>query len=138
MKATHLTLPQVQTLAQTLAKKIKPNGLKIGLVGNLGSGKTTFAKAFAKTLGIKNLKSPTFIVSQRYSWHKNFLYHLDFYRLMKASELEPLGLNEILASPALVLIEWVDKFPAVKKLCDIVITFKVKDHNSRDVTIKFN
>src|SRR6185369_14850747 len=81
MKATNLTLTEVQKLAQHLASKVTNKGLTIGLVGNLGSGKTTFAQAFARKLGIKSLKSPTFIVSQRYNWKSTHLYHLDFYRL---------------------------------------------------------
>ena len=138
MKARNLNLSQVKQLAQTMAQNAKRSGLKIGLAGNLGSGKTTFAKAFAQSLGIKNLKSPTFIVSQRYPFGQSYLYHLDFYRLNKPSELHPLGLSEILASKSIVLIEWVDKFPAISKVCDLILEFKVKKNNTRDVTIKFN
>ena len=112
-------------------------GFIIGLSGNLGSGKTTFAKAFAKSLGIKTLKSPTFIVSQRYHLKNKFLYHMDFYRLKSKKDLEAIGLSEILSGQNIVLIEWVEKFPQIKRRCDALINFTVKPKNKRDVEIKF-
>src|SRR5690349_17342506 len=102
----NLSQSALAKLATDLAKKISKTGGVIGLSGNLGAGKTTFTKAFAKSLGIKSVKSPTFIVSQRYTLKDRFLYHIDFYRLEQKEQLTPLGLNEILFRPNLVLIEW--------------------------------
>jgi tRNA threonylcarbamoyladenosine biosynthesis protein TsaE len=124
-------------LAADLAKKVSKPGAVIGLSGNLGAGKTTFTKAFAKSLGIKSVKSPTFIVSQRYALQNRFLYHIDFYRLDDKEQLTPLGINEILFRPNIVLIEWVEKFPHIMKKCDILINFQVKPHDKRDVAVKF-
>ena len=137
-KYSDLNLSQVQKLAATLAQTLAGKPAIIGLTGNLGSGKTTFAKALATALGIKTLKSPTFIVSQRYTLKKGFLYHMDFYRLTQKKDLEVLGLDEILSSGNLVLIEWVEKFPSIQKQCDLLINFKVKDNDKRDVTIQTN
>ena len=65
------------------------------------------------------------------------LYHLDLYRLKKQSELKVLGLDEILQHPRrIVLVEWVEKIPKLKKSCDLLVTFKVKPNNLRDVTLK--
>jgi tRNA threonylcarbamoyladenosine biosynthesis protein TsaE len=138
VKFANLTLPQVQKLAEQIAKKTRLNGSVIGLSGNLGSGKTTFAKAFAKALGIKALKSPTFIVSQRYELGKKYLYHLDFYRLKDKKDLEAIGIEEILSSGDIALIEWVEKFPQIQHRCDMLITFIVKRNNKRDVAIQTN
>jgi tRNA threonylcarbamoyladenosine biosynthesis protein TsaE len=129
---------EVKQLASTLAKKASKKGYIVGLSGNLGAGKTTFAQAFAKSLGIKTLKSPTFIVSQCYPLGDRFLFHLDFYRLTHPDQLTPLGLDEILNGSNVVLIEWVDKFPKIAAQCDILINLKVKPDNKRDVTIKSN
>jgi tRNA threonylcarbamoyladenosine biosynthesis protein TsaE len=137
MNYRDLSLKQVEKLASELASEFKTKGVIIGLIGNLGAGKTTFAKAFAKALGVKTLKSPTFIVSQRYTLKNRFLYHLDFYRLEKEKQLTPLGLDELQIRPNIVLIEWVDKFPKIARKCDILINFEVNKHN-RDVTIKSN
>ncbi len=121
-----------------MAKKVSKTGGVIGLTGNLGAGKTTFAQAFAKTLGIKTLKSPTFIVSSRYKLKDRFLYHLDFYRLEHQKQLTPLGIEEMRFGKNIVLIEWVEKFPQIQANCDILISLKVNKSNNRDVSIKFN
>lgn len=138
MNYKNLDLKQVERLASELGEQFKDRGGVIGLSGNLGAGKTTFAKAFAKSLGIKSLKSPTFIVSQRYTLKNRFLYHLDFYRLDDSKQLEPLGLTELLNRPNIVLIEWIDKFPKIARKCDILISLKVKNNDKRDVSIKAN
>ena len=132
----NLSLAQVRKLGASIGKKAAKKGSIIGLSGNLGSGKTTFSKAVATSLGIKSLKSPTFIVSQRYPLKESFLYHIDFYRLDRPKQLLPLGLGEILSSDNIVLIEWVDKFPRIMRKCDILINFQVKPNNKRDVSIK--
>jgi tRNA threonylcarbamoyladenosine biosynthesis protein TsaE len=138
MKYSNLTLFEVKKLAAAIARQSSRKSAVIGLIGNLGSGKTTFAKAFAQSLGIKSLKSPTFIISQRYDLGEKYLYHMDFYRLDSVKQLEPLGMDEILDSQNTVLIEWVDKFPTIKKKCDILIGFKVKPDDKRDVTVKIS
>ncbi len=137
MKYRNLSLSQVRNLAVSIAKKASKKDLTIGLSGNLGSGKTTFAKAFALSLGIKSLKSPTFIVSQRYPFKNRFLYHLDFYRLEHKKQLTVLGLDEILSDHNIVLIEWIEKFPPIMAKCDILITFKVKPNDKRDVEVSY-
>lgn len=146
VKYQNLSLGQVRKLAAELGKSVSRRGAIIGLSGNLGSGKTTFAKSLATGLGIKNLKSPTFIVSQRYPHKQRYLYHLDFYRLDDEKQLAPIGLTEILSSDNIVLIEWVDKFPKIARKCDILISFQIpvrrsldadgKPEDKRDVTIK--
>ncbi|HEV8601588.1 MAG TPA: tRNA (adenosine(37)-N6)-threonylcarbamoyltransferase complex ATPase subunit type 1 TsaE [Patescibacteria group bacterium] len=136
-----LTLKQLTRLAFRLGLSFKDKDSVIGLSGSLGAGKTTFIKSFAKTLGIKHIKSPTFTVL---SGHKTKtlktknLYHLDLYRLNKSSDLNPLGITELIKMPArIIMIEWVDKFPKLKKSCDLLITIKFAGHNKRDVTLNF-
>jgi tRNA threonylcarbamoyladenosine biosynthesis protein TsaE len=136
MKYKNLDLTQLNKVAETLALEMKNKPAVIGLSGDLGAGKTTFVKAFTKTLNIKTVKSPTFVISHRYPYKKAFVYHMDFYRLEDKEQLAPLGLDEILSSHNIVLIEWVEKFPQIEKKCDILINLKVKPDNKRDVTIK--
>ncbi len=137
MKFTNLTQRQLEKLAIELAKKSLKTGAVIGLNGNLGAGKTTFAKAFVKVLRIKSLKSPTFIVNQQYKLSNRSLFHLDFYRLDNMAQLNHLGLDELLMRPNIVLIEWVEKFPKIERMCDILINLKVKPQDKRDVEVKF-
>ena len=68
-------------IASDLAQKIKV-GAVVALLGNLGSGKTTFAKGFAKGLNItEHVGSPTFKIVSEYAGHPHNLYHVDSYRL---------------------------------------------------------
>ncbi|MBI2086764.1 MAG: tRNA (adenosine(37)-N6)-threonylcarbamoyltransferase complex ATPase subunit type 1 TsaE [Candidatus Zambryskibacteria bacterium] len=86
----------------------------IALQGELGSGKTTFAQAFGKILGVtENMHSPTFIIMKIYNvdW-RGFkkLIHIDAYRIEKEEELLHLGWKEIVKDPEnLVLIEWPER-----------------------------
>jgi tRNA threonylcarbamoyladenosine biosynthesis protein TsaE len=135
-KLMNLTETQVRKLAETLAKEHSKSDLIIGLIGPLGAGKTTFVKNFTKTLKIKGVKSPTFIIGNVYPYSKRNLYHFDFYRLADEKQLSVLGFDEILgAKNRIMIIEWVDKFPKIQKLCDMIINFEVAGRNLRHVTI---
>ncbi len=135
-KYSNLTQEQLEDLAFKLAEQFQNRSAVIGLIGVLGSGKTTFTKAFSKKFKVKEIKSPTFVISHQHKIGKRWLYHFDFYRLEEKKQLIPLGLSEILPGDNLVLIEWVDRFPEISKQCDILINLKVKKGNKRDVTIK--
>jgi tRNA threonylcarbamoyladenosine biosynthesis protein TsaE len=80
------------------------------LVGNLGAGKTTLMKGIARAFGVleDEVTSPTFTLNQENSPN---LYHIDLYRLDTAREVESLGLDELFARDALVVIEWGERFP---------------------------
>ncbi len=91
----------------------------IALEGELGTGKTTFTKAFLKTLGVReSVTSPTFILFRPYVLPSTHLratsyalaYHLDCYRLEDPKELLKLGLKEMIANPKhIVIIEWAER-----------------------------
>lgn len=103
--------------AGKLAEKVsrQKNNKKAAVItldGNLGAGKTVFAKGFARGLKIKKtITSPTFIIFKIYRLaksnnFKNFI-HVDAYRLKKISELKVLKFHELLANPRnIILIEW--------------------------------
>ena len=131
-----LDLPLVEKMASELAATLKSKKVVIGLIGPLGAGKTTFVKAFAKQFKINTIKSPTFVITHQYPIKNRFLYHVDLYRLHNTKQLTDLGLDEILQANNLVLIEWADRFHEIQKRCDILISFKVKKNNKRDITIQ--
>lgn len=136
-KLRNQSIGQIKQLAKFFAKKFIKKDVVIGLNGELGSGKTAFAKSFGEALGIKSIKSPTFIIGTRHRFQDRFLYHYDFYRLDHARQLTVLGFDEILKqNHRIVLIEWVEKFPKIANKCDFVITFKITDKNLRNVTIR--
>jgi len=97
-------------LGQRLAADL-PRGVVL-LIGNLGAGKTTLAKGIASGLGAAaadDVSSPTFTLIHEYG--RGLVYHIDLYRLEEAREIEGLGLDDIIDSGALVLIEWGERFP---------------------------
>ena len=134
----NLSQPEVEKLALQLGRAIKNKRAFIGFVGPLGSGKTTFIKALAEYFKIKHITSPTFVISHEYKIAQGTLYHLDFYRLNKPKDLVPIGLEEMLRNRNIVLAEWIDRFPNIADLCDIIITLKVKPENKRNVTVQIN
>ena len=84
--------------AKDLSKTI-PFGSTIFMVGDLGSGKTTFTKGFASGLGFSNqVQSPTYPILNEYSHCNNFIYHFDLYRLKSVSEFLEIGGIEYLSS----------------------------------------
>ncbi|HEX3095906.1 MAG TPA: tRNA (adenosine(37)-N6)-threonylcarbamoyltransferase complex ATPase subunit type 1 TsaE [Patescibacteria group bacterium] len=108
---TKLPLSEAQNFAKKLAPKLK-GGEIIALVGDLGSGKTTFTKALGKALGIKqNISSPTFVLMQQFlTKNKLHFYHLDLYRTKNLADIKSLGITEWWGRPeTITVIEWADK-----------------------------
>ena len=96
-------------LARRLAPAVRGGGV-IYLRGELGAGKTTFARALLRELGAgERIKSPTYSLLERYAFDGHKAFHLDLYRIAAPSELEWLGLDELAAPNALVLIEWPER-----------------------------
>jgi tRNA threonylcarbamoyladenosine biosynthesis protein TsaE len=88
----------------------------VTLSGELGAGKTTFAQALARELGVEEaVTSPTFVIEKVYRlkgqrWQR--LIHIDAYRLRFAKELAVLGWDQLLADPGdLIVLEWPEKVP---------------------------
>jgi tRNA threonylcarbamoyladenosine biosynthesis protein TsaE len=83
------------------------------LTGELGSGKTTLTKGIVAGLGAANeedVTSPTFTLVHVYGG-TNKVYHGDLYRIESFHDFETLGLEDVFAKPAVVILEWSEKFP---------------------------
>ena len=106
----------------------------LGLVGDLGGGKTTFLQGFAKGLGIKEkILSPTFIIVRRI---RNF-YHIDCYRIKKPKEILDLGFGKILFDPKnIVAVEWADKIRKIIPKETVWINFEFIDNKTRKIVIR--
>ena len=110
------------------------------LNGDLGAGKTAFAKFFIQHLTTKNtvVASPTFSIMQTYFNEKlGELYHMDLYRINSLEDLFELGIEEILAN-YMCLIEWSDKLGVFIPKNSININIAVNLDSSRLFTILFN
>ena len=126
-------------IAAALAKRMK-GGEVLALIGNLGSGKTTFAQAFAKALGVKErVQSPTFIFMHEHRLKRKggpaYFVHADAYR-GGAAELRSIGLEEYFGRPdAVVLVEWADRVKELLPKKRITVRLKHLGGDRREVRV---
>lgn len=91
-------------LAETLQA-----GDVVGLVGDLGTGKTALTKSIARALGVQELiTSPTFTIVQEYHDGKLPLYHFDVYRIGDVEEMYEIGYEEYFFGKGVCIVEWAD------------------------------
>lgn len=108
-------------LAARLAQ-VLDEGLVIYLHGDLGAGKTSFARALLGTLGVgERIKSPTYSLVESYRAQGRPAWHLDLYRIADPGELEWLGLDALSDPSALVLVEWPERGAGALPPADLVV-----------------
>ena len=112
---------QLSTLARQLAGQLRSGGV-IHLVGELGAGKTTFARALLRGLGVgERVKSPTYSLIESYRVGHLDIHHLDLYRIADPGELEWLGLPDLATSQALFVVEWPERGVGALPQPDLVV-----------------
>ena len=126
-------------LAQKLAKTLR-GGEVILARGDLGTGKTCFAKALAKALGVKGMvNSPTFNLIKVYQGTKFAFYHVDCYRLEGVDEkLKDLGFEDFLGEKDVITyVEWPEDGPSslLGRKDAITLTFVFVDEEERRIEI---
>ena len=107
----------------------------IGLVGELGAGKTHLVKGIAIGLEVaehKQVKSPTFVIVREHIGRLR-LYHVDAYRLSGAAELWSLGLEEMLNQGGLAVVEWAERVAEALPADRLTVQLKIIGANSRRV-----
>jgi tRNA threonylcarbamoyladenosine biosynthesis protein TsaE len=114
----------------------------VGLLGDLGGGKTTFTQGLAKALGIEDpVRSPTFLIMKTFDLPRPIgsferCIHIDAYRLEKEEEMEQLGWQELINDPNnLIIVEWADKITALLPENTIKLEFEFIDEQTRKITI---
>ena len=117
-------------LAQNIESEKFPN-MVICMEGDLGSGKTLFTKAFAKSMGIsENITSPTFNIIKEYDGEEGYkLYHMDVYRLSESKE--DIGISEYFNKGGVTIIEWADLISDILPKDRLDIRIKIFDENKR-------
>jgi tRNA threonylcarbamoyladenosine biosynthesis protein TsaE len=142
-------------LGEKLASEL-PAQAAVLLVGQLGAGKTTLAKGIVKGLGAArpdDVSSPTFTLIHEYrplahargsaesvvSHDREgvVVYHIDLYRLDTPAQVATLGLDEIFDRPAVVLIEWGERFPDLMPPDRIEINLRATGESSREIEVQW-
>ena len=105
-----LNFEEIDELAVKMARKLRKGGC-LGLIGDLGAGKTTFTKKICKEYNInENIKSPTFTYVIEYSSGDVPVYHFDVYRINDSEEIYEIGFEDYIGEDgSVVIIEWADK-----------------------------
>lgn len=128
---------ETMIFAEKLAKTIeKP--LVVNLVGDLGAGKTTFAKGFLRGLGVcENVTSPTFTLLNEY--YADFpIFHFDMYRIEDENETVQLGFDEYFDLNTLkgvTLVEWAENTPKLLPNKYMQIDIEKIDENKREFNL---
>ena len=126
-------LNETQHLATSLAKCCAPlkDVFIIYLIGDLGTGKTTFAQSFIQFFNFDRVKSPTYSLVESYQNEVANIHHFDCYRLSDPEELDYIGIREYLSPGSIQLIEWPELGKGAIAKADISITSKVIMTNDR-------
>lgn len=127
---------ETEALGKRLAEGLK-KGAMVGLIGELGSGKTRFVRGAAKGVGAKGrIKSPSFTIINIYEGGRLPLYHIDLYRVEKAEEFFSAGLEEYIYGGGISIIEWADRLPGLLKDCGVLVRFSHKGENAREIEVE--
>jgi len=100
---------ELRAVGESLGREV-PHGSVIALEGDLGAGKTTFAQAVVRGLGVREqATSPTYGLVHRYDGRRGPVFHLDCYRLRQAEEAADLDWEGLLAEGDVLLVEWPER-----------------------------
>jgi tRNA threonylcarbamoyladenosine biosynthesis protein TsaE len=108
------------------------------LRGDLGAGKTTLVKGIAaafEAAAEEDVTSPTFTLVHEYRGPRANLYHIDLYRVDTQRELETLALDDLRTDDSVLLIEWGEKFPRLRRERDVEILLERVGDSRRRIKI---
>lgn len=119
---------ETESLAGVLGARLEPGDL-VALIGDLGAGKTVFARGLGAGLGVTSgVKSPTFVLVREYAGRCTVL-HADAYRLDGESDWDGLGIDER-RTDAVVIVEWADR--VLDHMGPPSVTIRIEDGASDD------
>jgi tRNA threonylcarbamoyladenosine biosynthesis protein TsaE len=126
---------ETRALGEALGRVLQ-DGDFVGLVGDLGAGKTELARGIARGVGLRDedVTSPSFaIVHQHHG--RILLTHADLYRLTGPADLDGTGFHELRDGPGATLVEWVDRVPGAEPPDAMRIVLTEPAENARELVI---
>jgi len=137
VRQTTETPEETAALGESLAEGLTPGDV-VGLVGELGAGKTCFVKGVAAGLGVAGyVKSPSYTVINVYEGGRLPLYHIDLYRVSSSADFDSIGLEEYIYSEGISVIEWVDNVVGLESDCTVIVTLKYAEAEcAREIKIE--
>jgi tRNA threonylcarbamoyladenosine biosynthesis protein TsaE len=138
MKLEAITKSDHETiiLSEKLGRHAKAGDV-FAVTGDLGAGKTVFAKGIARGLGIHDeITSPTFTLLEIYEGPIIF-YHFDLYRIENKNEFYNLNFEEYWESNGVSVVEWADKAEGLLPLNSILVNIEYLSDNERRITVEY-
>ena len=133
MIVTH-SAEETRKLGARLAEHLRPGDVVL-LQGDLGAGKSEFARGVARGLGISGpVPSPSFTILNVYDEGRLPMYHFDWYRIHDPDEIGEMGFEEQLHGDGAALIEWSERAPEYLPERVLEISIHTVDENTREIT----
>ena len=119
-----------------MAKKLRKGGC-LGLIGDLGAGKTTFTKKICKEYNInENIKSPTFTYVIEYQSGDVTVYHFDAYRIINSEEIYEIGFEDYIGEEnSVVIVEWANNIIDEMPEDTIYVEINHNGESTREVSV---
>ena len=128
-------LAKTEAVAREFAITLQPGNV-VYLIGEMGTGKTTFTQFLARELGVNDyINSPTFTLINEYPLDRFTLIHIDLYRIRVAGELIEMGLESVVNDRSIALIEWANLFPEALPAPTHTLRFDLKGTHERTLAI---
>lgn len=124
---------ETRALGARLAARLN-RGDTVLLQGDLGAGKSEFARGVARGLGISGpVPSPSFTILNAYDEGRIPLYHFDWYRLSDAREIYEMGMEEQLGGDGVSLIEWSERAAECVPERALLVSIRAVDDGTREI-----
>ena len=127
-------LQDIGTAAEAFWRQF-PDQTVLAFHGEMGAGKTTFIHALCLAKGVVDtVGSPTFSIINEYKYDKGRIFHIDLYRLKDEEEAVRAGVEDVLYSGELCLVEWPDRAPGIFPPDTVALRIRAIDRDLREVT----
>ena len=129
--------PEATARAGTECARHVRVGDVFALIGDLGAGKTQWAKGFVAGMGSKAaVSSPTFTLLHEYTGGRLPVYHFDFYRLDTPEAVVALGFDDYVQGDGVCIIEWADRFPQLISAGARTVVFTARGAQERAIQVR--